>query len=137
VKSTTESLFSSENPANARKFRRGRRRFHTNTGPDDCYAGRALAREPERPRPEQPEEQGILGNLPRTRPGVPSPRRTQAQRPSGPERVMTEASGPAGLPSAAEELARAGAGLAAGAAAAGFRLAGRAAGELGRVLGRR
>jgi hypothetical protein len=60
----------------------------------------------------------------RREPGAAQPDRSEAA--DAPEQ------GRSGL----EELARAGAGLATGAAAAGLKLAGRAAGSLGRVVGR-
>jgi hypothetical protein len=88
------------------------------------------------------EDSGLLGNLPKTRPGVETPRRAAArQRRAEPQAGTTAAGGDrAGAPgdeSGFEQLARAGAGLAGGAAAAGFRLAGRALDELGKAVGRR
>jgi hypothetical protein len=81
----------------------------------------------------------VLGSLPSRRLGVESPRRAQARRAGA--RAPTEAPpepaaadpGSSGL----EDLARAGAGLAFGTAAAGLRLAGRTVGGIGRVVGRR
>ena len=87
------------------------------------------------------EDSGLLGNLPKTRPGVESPRRAAARQrradaPPGTAERQGERGDAAGE-SGFEQLARAGAGLAGGAAAAGFRLAGRALGELGKAVGRR
>ena len=83
---------------------------------------------------------GILGNLPRTRPSVRSPRRAEPARAEaaaadpGPE----QRSAPAGAPAKSgasreqelEQLARAGLSLAGGAATLGLRAAGRAAAAL-------
>jgi hypothetical protein len=84
------------------------------------------------------EDSGLLGNLPKTRPGVESPRRAAArkraaEKPSPPPAAEPADDGGSGF----EQLARAGAGLAAGSAAVGFRLAGRALGGLGKAVGRR
>lgn len=82
------------------------------------------------------DERGLLGSLPKTRPGVRSPRRAAAQ--AGATRPASSVAEPAeSSTSGFEDLARAGVGLAGGAAALGLRLAGRAAGELGKAVGRR
>ena len=87
------------------------------------------------------EEGGLLGKLPRSRPRVETPVRTAARdaaerrRESAPPAPEAEG-GRAAATSGFEQLARAGAGLAGGAAAAGFRLAGRAVGEIGKAVGR-
>jgi hypothetical protein len=86
------------------------------------------------------EDSGLLGNLPKTRPGVESPRRVAARQQRAEPRAGATApggEGESGDESGFEQLARAGAGLAGGAAAAGFRLAGRALDELGKAVGRR
>ncbi len=90
------------------------------------------------------DDRGLLGSLPKTRPGVESPRRAAA-RASASEAVAAEAgdaaepagTGAAPSSSGLEDLARAGFGLASGAAAVGLKLAGRAAGEVGKAMGRR
>jgi hypothetical protein len=94
------------------------------------------------------DDSGLLGNLPNRRPGVESPRRAAA-RAAAARRRAASAADPAPPPqrshapaassgdSGFEQLARAGAGLATGFATAGLRLAGRAAGEIGKVVGRR
>jgi hypothetical protein len=94
-------------------------------------------------------EDGVLGNLPRKRPGVASPRRdasrkaaAQAPRsePSASERPATDRKEPAGQGEQAsgfEELARAGAGLAAVTVAAGAQLTGRVLSEMTKAVGRR
>lgn len=90
-----------------------------------------------------PDKDGkeVLGSLPRRRPGIESPRRARARA------AAAEASAAAPEPATGEaehselqeleQLARAGARLAAGAAATGLKLAGRTVGGLGRVVGRR
>jgi hypothetical protein len=83
------------------------------------------------------DAQEVFGNLPRRRPGIESPHRARA-REAGP-RAGAEPPAPAGAPSEQgelEQIARAGAQLAAGAAASGLRIAGRTIGGLGRVVGR-
>jgi hypothetical protein len=85
------------------------------------------------------EEGGLLGKLPRSRPAVETPTRAAARDAAEPRRsepLAEPESGPAQTGSGFERLARAGAGLAGGAAAAGFRLAGRAVGEIGKAVGR-
>jgi hypothetical protein len=90
------------------------------------------------------EDRGLLGSLPKTRPGVESPRRAAA-RASAPEGTAAGATGEGArraeaappAASAIEDLARAGFGLASGAAAAGLKLAGRAAGGIGKAMGGR
>jgi hypothetical protein len=88
------------------------------------------------------DERGMLGKLPRTRPHVESPRRVAAReraaRAEGvPEPSVAADPEPKSAISGFEQLARAGFGLAGGAAAVGVRLAGRAAGEIGKAVGRR
>jgi hypothetical protein len=91
------------------------------------------------------DERGLLGSLPKTRPGVESPRRaaarTSARAPgAGPAQPGPAEAGPEPAPASSsgiEDLARAGFGLATGAAAAGLKLAGRAAGEIGKAVGGR
>jgi hypothetical protein len=84
---------------------------------------------------------GILGNLPRTRPSVRSPRRAEAAPPeaeAGADDPSARAGGegePAQKPAPSreqelEDLARAGLSLAGGAATLGLRAAGRAAAAL-------
>lgn len=85
-------------------------------------------------RPDQ--DFGVLGNLPRTRPSVRSPRRSvpaEAAAPE-PEPAATSASTPTPQPAQQtsstaelEALARTGIAIAGGAASLGLRLAGRAA----------
>jgi len=84
---------------------------------------------------------GILGNLPRTRPSVRSPRRAEPARPEA-EAAPEPATGEREAPTTAsatgdgsreqelEQLARAGLSLAGGAATLGLRAAGRAAAAL-------
>ncbi len=90
------------------------------------------------------DDRGLLGSLPKTRPGVESPRRAAA-RASAAEGPVAGGTADAGAgtdtappsPSGIEDLARAGFGLATGAAAVGLKLAGRAAGGVGKALGGR
>lgn len=90
---------------------------------------------------EREEGKEVFGRLPHRRPGIESPRRARAReggasRPSpasGEPHAPEEPSAPGEL----EQLARAGVKLAGGVTAAGLRFAGRAAGGLGRVVGRR
>lgn len=94
----------------------------------------------------QPREKGVsvLGNLPRTRPGVRSPRRDRgtataqagerSRTPRTEERL--EGSSPS-LPGSVEELARTGIGVAAGAVTLGLRIAGRAADTIRGAVERR
>ena len=83
----------------------------------------------------------VFGSLPRRRPGIESPRRARAREAAA--RTSPEPPTRQGQPAAQselaelEEIARAGARLAAGAAASGLKLAGRTVGGLGRVVGRR
>jgi hypothetical protein len=81
---------------------------------------------------------GVLGNLPRTRPSVRSPRRAQPERPA-PAAAATggsedgepaTAASSGGREQELEQLARAGLSLAGGAATLGLRVAGRAAAAL-------
>jgi hypothetical protein len=88
------------------------------------------------------EDRGLLGSLPKTRPGVESPRRAAARASAteGPEATAIDPgarsdAGPS--TSGFEDLARAGFGLATGAAAAGLKLAGRAPGWIGKAVGGR
>ena len=84
---------------------------------------------------------GVLGNLPRTRPSVRSPRRAQRPSPaasSGDAPRRAEASGepdPAGAD--LEALARGGIAIAGGAASLGLRIAGRAAAAVRDAVERR
>jgi len=82
---------------------------------------------------------GILGNLPRTRPSVRSPRRAEPARPEaetapepapGERETTASAAGDASREQELEQLARAGLSLAGGAATLGLRAAGRAAAAL-------
>jgi hypothetical protein len=96
-----------------------------------CYARRV---------PEPEDGKDVLGNLPRRRPGIESKKRAKAR--STRKKSATARPKPAPAPQRSEldeveRLARAGVGLAAGAAATGLKLAGRAVGGLGRVVGRR
>ena len=82
----------------------------------------------------------VFGSLPRRRPGIESPRRDAARK-SAAKRPPPTPRQPAQAASSSEvaeleQLARAGAKLAAGAAASGLKLAGRTVGGLGRVVGR-
>ena len=101
----------------------------------------ALARRDRETRQNQAmrdDDSGLLGKVPKTRPGVESPRRVAARRRSGPDPAPRAATAPEPRDeSGFEQLARAGAGLAVGTAAAGFRIAGRALGEIGKAVGRR
>ena len=84
------------------------------------------------------EDSGLLGKVPKTRPGVESPRRAAARTRAASGSAPRAATAPEPRDeSGFEQLARAGAGLAVGTAAAGFRLAGRALGEIGKAVGRR
>jgi hypothetical protein len=87
------------------------------------------------------DDRGLLGSLPKTRPGVESPLRAAARAAADPEEAEAREGGnraePPEVSSGFEDLARAGFGLASGAAAVGLRLAGRAAGEIGKAVGRR
>ena len=112
------------------------------TAARDCYA---------RPVADAGQEGGgLLGDLPSHRPSVRSPRREDAaaraekaaaaatareartHRPAG----TTTPNAPEQRPSGAEQLARAGAGLALAPARIGLRLAGRAVDGLGKAVGR-
>ena len=80
----------------------------------------------------------VLGSLPHRRPGIESPRRARARASSeqpSPGTAGSEA--PSREPGDLEQLARTGIRVAGGAAGLGLKLAGRAVGELGRVVGRR
>jgi hypothetical protein len=83
----------------------------------------------------------VFESLPRRRPGIESPRRAEAREAraeAAPEAPRQTSPGPPRSElTELEDLARAGARLAAGAAASGLKLAGRTVGEIGRVVGRR
>jgi hypothetical protein len=94
------------------------------------------------------EQDGVLGNLPRKRPGVASPRRNAARKAAqtarseepgraGPATGPAEPAEQGGDASGFEELARAGAGLAAATVAAGAQLTGRVLSEMTKAVGRR
>jgi hypothetical protein len=93
--------------------------------------------------PTGKDDNSLLGNLPQRRPGVESPRRAEARARRQAAARADSAPGEAAAESAADDtsgfemLARAGVGLAAGAATAGLRIAARAAGGLGKAVGRR
>ena len=91
--------------------------------------------------PEGEEDKEVLGSLPRRRPGIESPRRADARAAAeqkDPRSAPASGAQPSGSgPGDLERLARAGVSLAGGATAAGLKLAGRAVGGLGRVVGRR
>ena len=108
-----------------------------------------MASEAERPAREginpgegrDAEAKQVLGSLPRRRPAIETPRRASARAAAKRESGAASAgppqeSGRSELQEI-EQLARAGARLAGGAAAAGLKLAGRTVGGLGRVVGRR
>ena len=114
----------------------------------DCYARRAGCNAAGENRGREAmtdgtqDDSGLLGNLPNRRPGVESPRRAAAReaaarrqtaRSNPAEPAETETAGGSGI----GQLASAGIGLATGVAVAGVRLAGRAAGEIGKVVGGR
>jgi hypothetical protein len=89
-----------------------------------------------------PEDRGLLGGLPRTRPRVDSPRRAAARAEAGEAGSGSvtgeEIAEPTGREeSGFEQLARAGVGVAVGVAGVGVRLAGRTVGVIGKALGRR
>jgi hypothetical protein len=89
---------------------------------------------------EDEDANEVFGSLPRRRPSIESPRRAAARQAS-PNRSTPATPPPAARASRSEvaeleELAVAGARLAAGAAASGLRLAGKTVGGLGRVVGR-
>lgn len=108
--------------------------------------------------PSPREEAGVLGNLPRTRPSVRSPRRTAGapSKASGPTTAAGDATAPKATPSRSgsddplaprdgesapgadlEALARGGITLAGEAASLGLRVAGRAAAALRGAVERR
>jgi hypothetical protein len=93
---------------------------------------------------------GVLGNLPRTRPAVRSPRRKDAPDPAADAARAAAASRPPaaarrdepaapseGAPGELESLARTGIAVATGAASLGLRIAGRAAGAVRDAVERR
>ena len=95
------------------------------------------AEAPERGADDGP---GVLGNLPRTRPSVRSPRRAAAEPEAGPEAAADEGgeeAGSRGREAEIEALARAGISLAGSAATLGLRAAGRAAAALRDAVERR
>jgi len=86
-------------------------------------------------------QSGVLGNLPRTRPSVRSPRRADAP-PEPPPRAEAEAGAAPAEPEGSsqaelEALARSGLALAGGAASLGLRIAGRAAAAVRDAVERR
>jgi hypothetical protein len=105
------------------------------------------AEEPDRRSPggnaAEPAAEGVLGNLPRSRPGIRSPRRAAASERSA--SVRRAASGHAeratedepALGGGLDEVARAGISAAAGAATLGLRIAGRVAGTIRDAVERR
>ncbi len=90
--------------------------------------------------PDAEDGKEVLGSLPRRRPNIESPRRADARAAAQKARtepaVETPREASRSELAEVEQLAQAGAKLAAGAAAAGLKLAGRAVGGLGRVVGR-
>jgi formate-dependent nitrite reductase cytochrome c552 subunit len=90
--------------------------------------------------PDAEDGKEVLGSLPRRRPNIESPRRASARAAAQKARTESAAETPREASRSelaeVEQLAQAGAKLAAGAAAAGLKLAGRAVGGLGRVVGR-
>lgn len=138
MKSTSE-IAAHRRPAGNLRLRRRDTEGH------DCYA-RVVADAGQ-------EGGGLLGDLPSHRPSVRSPRRKTAAAGSSkaagtasePVPVREARARPAGTttpnapeqrPSGAEQLARAGAGLALAPARIGLRLAGRAVDGLGKAVGR-
>ncbi len=98
------------------------------------------------PAADDDNSAGILGNLPRSRPSVRSPRRAEAVANRGPteptaesepEPAATQDPAPGSREQELEELARAGLSLAGGAATLGLRVAGRAAAALRGAVERR
>lgn len=97
------------------------------------------------------DDEGLLNGLPKTRPGVQTRRRVEAREAARADAAELASPVPAGDDEAAAadqppspsvgdavgELARVSAEAAAGTAVAGLRLAGRAAGGLGKALTRR
>jgi hypothetical protein len=91
--------------------------------------------------PGEERDPEVLGNLPRHRPNIETPRRARARAAAGTASAGAAANPPAQAQrSEIEELERlaiAGVRLAGGAAVGGLKLAGRAVGGLGRAVGRR
>jgi hypothetical protein len=91
--------------------------------------------------PDADDGKEVLGSLPRHRPSIESPRRAKARAAARPrpeaETPSVEDGGTRSQLGELERLALASAKLAGGAAATGLKLAGRAVGGLGRVVGRR
>lgn len=101
---------------------------------------------PEASRPDASPQAGVLGNLPRSRPAVRSPRRKDASArkvPAAAAPPQTERESPpaqtagAGAAGDLEALARGGIAVAGGAASLGLRLAGRAAAAVRDAVERR
>jgi hypothetical protein len=87
--------------------------------------------------PDAEDGKEVLGSLPRRRPNIESPRRAGARAAAQKARTEPAAASPREAShSEVEQLAQTGVKLAAGAAAVGLKLAGRAVGGLGRVVGR-
>ena len=90
--------------------------------------------------PDAEDGKEVLGSLPRRRPNIESPRRADARAAAQKARTEAVAESPREASRSelaeVEQLAQTGVKLAAGAAAAGLKLAGRAVGGLGRVVGR-
>jgi hypothetical protein len=107
--------------------------------------------EDDKPREPATPQAGVLGNLPRTRPAVRSPRRKEAPDPAADAARAAAASRPPaaarrdepaaapteGAPGELESLARTGIAVASGAASLGLRIAGRAAGAVRDAVERR
>jgi hypothetical protein len=95
------------------------------------------------PRPEEgagnaEPESGVMGALPRSRPSIRSPRRDAARaRRARTASADSEPADRGGDQPGLEDLARAGASVAAGAATLGLRIAGRAASAVREALERR
>lgn len=102
--------------------------------------------DPGRATPADPQS-GVLGNLPRSRPAVRSPRRRDATPETGADVRSTSGPSTAGRPEGAEgrdsspadleALARGGIAIAGGAASLGLRIAGRAAAAVRGAVERR
>jgi hypothetical protein len=73
---------------------------------------------------------GVLGRLPRSRPAKRSPRREATARPAASPPSSAAAPSPEPARGVVEDVARAGLGMAVGAAEVGFRIAGRALGAI-------
>ena len=111
----------------------------------------AGAGDPREPADEPPPQAGVLGNLPKKRPAVRSPRRSAGKRASGREQQPPQPRKPPPPPPRREPerapehspaadlegLARGGIAIAGGAASLGLRIAGRAAAALRDAVERR